>query len=562
MNANQKMPQKTPPKTPLAVKDLSVSFRALENRREVITPVVRNISFDIAAGESVALVGESGCGKSLTALSILQLLPYPQAFHPSGSIRHRDIELINADAATLQSIRGNSISMIFQEPMSALNPLHTIEKQIGESLAVHCNAHRNIGGDAMRSRTIDLLTRVGIDNPHQRLRAWPHQLSGGQRQRVMIAMALANQPQVLLADEPTTALDVTVQARILDLLQDLQRSDNLALLLITHDLNMVRKIADRVLVMKDGRIIESAVRAQIFTAPKQPYTRELLSATAPPRNSPPQPHKAAQPLMEVENLKVHFAIRRGLLKRTVGHVKAVADASLKLYAGRSLGVVGESGCGKTTLALAILRLLESSGRITFDGQRIDQLAHRAMKPLRRRMQIVFQDPFGSLSPRMAIGEIVSEGLDAHNLTIDRAVRDKRVAEILREVEIDPAARFRYPHEFSGGQRQRIAIARALILEPKILILDEPTSALDRNVQIQVLALLDKLQRRHALAYLFISHDLSVVKAIADDLLVMRGGEIVEHGTAKSIFTRPQHPYTRELLNAAFNSHPNRSTNRR
>ena len=527
----------------LEVAELSVSFRARERRREIVSNVVERVEFNLHAGETLALVGESGSGKSLTALSVLQLLPYPQAFHPCGSIRFRDTELVGADAATLQRIRGNDISMIFQEPMSALNPLHTIEKQIGESLALH----RGIGGGAARNTICDLLNQVGIESPETRLGAYPHQLSGGQRQRVMIAMALANQPEILLADEPTTALDVTVQARILDLLKELQRTENLGLLLITHDLNMVRKVAERVLVMQDGKVVERGAITQIFTAPAQPYTKKLLAAEPPPRELP----ATGGEVLAVKDLRVRFPIRRGLLKRTVGHTMAVNRASLTLRSGHSLGVVGESGSGKTTLALAVLRLLKSSGHIAFDGRPIVAPSRRAMKDLRRQMQIVFQDPFGSLSPRMSVGEIVSEGLDAHGLITDPAERDRRVVDILGEVEIDPAVRFRYPHEFSGGQRQRIAIARALILEPKILFLDEPTSALDRTVQVQVLKLLNRIQRQHGLAYVFISHDLSVVKAIADDLLVMRGGDVVEQGDARSIFTNPQHPYTRELLRAAF-----------
>ncbi|MDD9882974.1 MAG: dipeptide ABC transporter ATP-binding protein [Gammaproteobacteria bacterium] len=533
----------------LTVEDLSVSFRTRDGRRETVTDAVKRVGFELHAGETLALVGESGAGKSLTALSVLQLLPYPQAFHPGGSIRlgagANEKELLGADEETMQRIRGNDIGMIFQEPMSALNPLHVIEKQIGESLALH----QGITGESARRRIRELLEQVGIDAPQTRLGAWPHQLSGGQRQRVMIAMALANRPSILLADEPTTALDVTVQARILKLLKDLQRRHNLGILLITHDLNMVRQVADRVLVMQGGRVVERGATARIFTAAREAYTRALLAAEPPP--APPAPPPAGEEVLRVENLKVQFPIRRGLLKRVVGHTTAVSGASLKLHAGRSLGVVGESGSGKTTLALATLRLLESSGRIVFDGQPLAQLSRPAMKALRRRMQIVFQDPFGSLSPRMSVGEIVSEGLDAHGLSPDPGARDRRVVDILREVDIDPAARFRYPHEFSGGQRQRIAIARALILEPKMLFLDEPTSSLDRSVQVQVLALLSRIQRAHGLAYIFISHDLSVVRSLADELMVMRGGDVVEQGDARAIFANPQHPYTRELLTAAF-----------
>ncbi len=532
---------------PLAVENLSVSFRQRIKQREVISAVVTGVTFDLHAGESVALVGESGSGKSLTALSILQLLPYPQAFHPSGSVRYRGCELVDAKQPTLQRIRGNAISMIFQEPMTALNPLHDINQQIGESLAVH----QGISGESARVRILELLEQVGIDAPATRLNAYPHQLSGGQRQRVMIAMALANRPEILLADEPTTALDVTVQARILGLLQDLQRSENLGLLLITHDLNIVRKIADRVLVMKNGRVVERGSNEQIFVSAQQSYTQKLLSAEPPPREPPTVQRVVGKEILAVDNLRVWFPLRRGLLKRTVGHVKAVQNASLKLYPSYSIGVVGESGSGKTTLALAVLRLLKSSGHITFDGKRIDALPRKSLKTVRRQMQIVFQDPFGSLSPRMSVGDIVSEGLDAHRMINDPAERDRRVVNILNEVEIDAQARFRYPHEFSGGQRQRIAIARALILQPKVLFLDEPTSALDRTVQVQVLALLNRIQRQHGLAYIFISHDLSVVRSLADELMVMRAGEVVEQGDAHTIFTAPQHPYTRELLHAAF-----------
>ncbi len=543
----------------LTVEALSVGFRQVVKQRQTISTVVQQIGFALHAGETVALVGESGAGKSLTALAIMQLLPYPQAVI-GGSIRHHATaaaaatELVGADPRTLQRIRGNHISMIFQEPMTALNPLHTIERQIGESLALH----QRLSGAAARGKIIDLLTQVELDAPQTRLRAYPHQLSGGQRQRVMIAMALANQPTVLLADEPTTALDVTVQSRILRLLKELQRRENLAILLITHDLNMVRKVAERVLVMKQGRVVERGATARIFAAAQHPYTQKLLAAAPPARKPPPLPLGA--PILAVDNLKVWFPLRRGVLRRTVGHVKAVNHASLKLYRGRTLGVVGESGSGKTTLALAVLRLLKSSGRIVFGEQAAAESnadaaatatdSRRPMKHLRRQMQIVFQDPYGALSPRMSIGEIISEGLHAHGLLADRQARERKVVNILRQVEIDPSARFRYPHEFSGGQRQRIAIARALILEPKILFLDEPTSALDRTVQVQILHLLSHLQRQHGLAYVFISHDLNIVRALADELMVMRGGEVVEQGAAQAIFSNPQHPYTQELLQSA------------
>ena len=527
----------------LEVSDLSISFRRKTRQREIVSHVVKGIGFDLHAGETVALVGESGAGKSLIALSVMQLLPYPQAFHPGGSITVQGKQLIGADQAVLQRIRGNQVSIIFQEPMTALNPLHTIEKQIGESLALH----QGIKGAAARNRVVALLDRVGIHHPESRLADYPHQLSGGQRQRVMIAMALANRPGILLADEPTTALDVTVQARILELLKELQDTDNLGILLITHDLNMVRKTADRVLVMKDGRLVETGSAVQIFTSPVQDYTKLLLSAEPPLRQ---KPGGKCDPILVVDNLKVWFPVRRGLLRQTVGYVKAVNDASLKLYPGRTLGVVGESGSGKTTLALALLKLVRSEGRICLDGAPLGEPGGLSMAQVRSAMQIVFQDPYGSLSPRLPVGEIVSEGLEAHGLVADPKVRDRKVVKILEEVEIDPDVRFRYPHEFSGGQRQRIAIARALVLEPRILFLDEPTSALDRTVQVQVLELLNRIQRQHQLAYVFISHDLSVVRAIADDLMVMQSGDVVEQGDAKTIFSNPGHPYTRELLAAS------------
>lgn len=528
----------------LEVKDLAVSFQRTARREKIVTDVVRDVDLKIHAGETVALVGESGSGKSLTALSILQLLPYPYAFHPHGSIMYQGEELVGANKTTLERIRGNDISMIFQEPMTALNPLHVIKKQIGESLALH----QGITGEAAREKIIALLDRVGIHNPESRLGAYPHQLSGGQRQRVMIAMALANRPEILLADEPTTALDVTVQAKILSLLKELQAADNLGILLITHDLNMVRKVADRVLVMKDGEVVERGETEKIFVSAEQPYTKALLSAEPPLRESPIANNEE---VLQVENLKVWFPIKRGLLKRTVDHVKAVNQASLSLHPGHTLGVVGESGSGKTTLALALLKLVSAEGNILLDGKPLGVPGGTSMPEVRRAMQIVFQDPYGSLSPRLSVGEIISEGLDAHGLVPDPKQRDQKVINILKEVEIDPAVRFRYPHEFSGGQRQRIAIARALILEPRILFLDEPTSALDRTVQVQVLDLLNRIQRQHGLAYVFISHDLSVVRAIADELMVMKSGDVVEQGKAESIFQNPQHPYTRELLSAAF-----------
>ncbi len=536
----------------LSVEDLAVSFQRKENGSQIINDVVRDVDFHLHPGETLALVGESGSGKSITALSILQLLPYPYAFHPQGSIRYRGKEIIEAEQAELQQLRGNDISMIFQEPMTALNPLHVIEKQISESLALH----QNIVGDAATEAIVSLLERVGIRNPRSRLGAYPHQLSGGQRQRVMIAMALANKPEVLLADEPTTALDVTVQAKILKLLKEIQTENNLAILLISHDLNMVRKVADRVLVMKDGKLVEKGTTAQIFSTPEQTYTQTLLSAE-PPQRVPPDTaiREQSKPLLEVEDLRVWFPVKRGFFKRTVDHIKALNQASLELFSGHTLGVVGESGSGKTTLALALLQLVQSQGNVRLDGQDTSARAVLPISKIRKSMQIVFQDPFGSLSPRLSVGEIISEGLEAHGLIADPLERDSKVVNILEEVEIDPEVRFRYPHEFSGGQRQRISIARALILEPRILFLDEPTSALDRTVQVQVLELLNRIQRQHGLAYVFISHDLSVVRAIADDLMVMKSGDVVEQGSAKSIFENPQHEYTQELLSAAFDTMP-------
>lgn len=532
----------------LAVNDLSVSFRRTERGAEQIVDVVSGVGFELHAGETLALVGESGSGKSLTALSILQLLPYPHAFHRTGSILYKGTELLGADHKTHERIRGNDISMIFQEPMTALNPLHVIEKQIGESLALH----QNMEGRSARAEILSLLDKVGIDEPKTRIRSYPHQLSGGQRQRVMIAMALANRPDILLADEPTTALDVTVQSRILSLLKSLQSSENLAILMITHDLNIVRKFADRIIVMKNGRLVEQGRAETVFARPQHAHTRELIEAEPPVRATPSEP---AQSVLEGRDIKVWYPIKRGLLKRTVGHVKALNRADLELRAGRTLGVVGESGSGKTTLALALLRLIDYEGAITLDGQPLGKSSGSAVMQVRRTMQVVFQDPYGSLSPRMPIANIVSEGLDAHKLLTNSEERDREVVKMLEQVEIDPEARFRYPHEFSGGQRQRIAIARALILNPRILFLDEPTSALDRTVQIQVLELLERLQRQFGMAYVFISHDLSVIRAIADEVMVMKSGDVVEQGDAQTLFAHPRHPYTRMLFEAAFEGIP-------
>jgi microcin C transport system ATP-binding protein len=525
----------------LKIEDLSVDF-AQGGR---VTEAVRHVSFEIAKGETVALVGESGSGKSVTALSVLKLLPYPAASHPNGRILFRGQDLLKARESELRKVRGNDISMIFQEPMTSLNPLHTIERQVGEVLKVHRGLHEK----AARARTLELLRSVGIQNAEERLGAYPHQLSGGQRQRVMIAMALANEPDLLIADEPTTAVDVTVQAQILALLAKLKRETGLSLLFITHDLGIVRKIADRVCVMTRGEIVEHGPTARIFDAPEHAYTRKLLAAE--PKGEPPPTNPSAPLVMEAENLKIWFPIRRGFLRKTVGHVKAVDGVNFALRQGQTLGVVGESGSGKTTLGLALLRLISSEGRIAFLGKDIQTKSWREMRAFRSDMQIVFQDPYGSLSPRMSISSIVGEGLKIHEPSLSEAERDARAAKALDEVGIDPAARHRYPHEFSGGQRQRIAIARAIVLEPRFLMLDEPTSALDMSVQAQVVDLLASLQRQRGLAYMFISHDLKVVRALANDLIVLRHGKVVEAGPAKEIFEAPRTDYTRALMAAAF-----------
>ena len=506
---------------------------------------VRGVSFDIDRGDTVALVGESGSGKSVTALSILQLLPYPKARHPGGSIVFRGQELLGASERVLRRVRGNRIAMIFQEPMTSLNPLHTLEKQVSEVLEVH----KALGRAAARARTLELLHLVGLPEAEQRLGAYPHQLSGGQRQRVMIAMALANEPDLLIADEPTTALDVTIQAQILRLLKDLQGRFGMALLLITHDLGIVRKTADRVCVMTRGQIVEAGSTARVFEHPAHEYTRALLAAE--PKGGPPPAPADAPLVLEAHDVKVWFPIKAGLFRRTIGHVKAVDGVDVTVRRGRTLGIVGESGSGKTTLALALLRLQRSQGRIAFVGRDIQALPSRALRPLRRQMQVVFQDPYGSLSPRMSIEQIVGEGLEAHRLGGTRAERRALIDEALTEVGLDPGARDRYPHEFSGGQRQRIAIARAMVLKPVLVALDEPTSALDMSVQAQIVDLLRDLQARHELAYLFISHDLRVVRALSHDVLVMRGGRVVESGPAEALFDHPREAYTRALMAAAF-----------
>jgi microcin C transport system ATP-binding protein len=526
----------------LEVKDLSVAFS--QGGRQSLA--VDRISFDIRKGETVALVGESGSGKSVTALSVLKLLPYPAASHPSGAILYDGQELLTASERDIRRVRGNDITIIFQEPMTSLNPLHTIEKQIGEILELH----NGVTGEKARARIVELLTQVGIPDPAGRLASYPHQLSGGQRQRVMIAMALANEPDLLIADEPTTALDVTVQAQILKLLKELQTRLGMAMLFITHDLGIVRKIADRVCVMNGGKIVEQGEVERVFTKPEHPYTRALLAAEPKPDPAPLQPD--APLVVETRQLKVWFPVRRGVLRKTVGHIKAVDGVSIAVRKGETLGIVGESGSGKTTLGLAILRLISSEGPIVFMGSSLQGLTFKEMRPFRRGMQIVFQDPFGSLSPRMSVADIVEEGLGVHHPGMSADERERRVVQALTDVGLDPDTRFRYPHEFSGGQRQRIAVARAIALEPTFIVLDEPTSALDMLIQSQIVDLLRDLQRRKDLTYLFISHDLRVVAALASRLIVMRNGKIVEEGPAVGLFKNPQSDYTRALFAAAFN----------
>jgi microcin C transport system ATP-binding protein len=527
----------------LEVRDLAVTF----DTPSAPVEAVRGVSFTLDRGEILALVGESGSGKSVTALSILQLLPYPMARHSAAShILFDGAELVGAPPRELQRIRGNRIAMVFQEPMTSLNPLHTIEKQITETL----HLHKHMAGAEATRRAIELLHLVGLPEAESRLDAYPHQLSGGQRQRVMIAMALANEPDILIADEPTTALDVTIQAQILKLLKDLQARFGMALLLITHDLTIVRKVADRVAVMTQGEIVEAGTVAAIFAAPQHPYTRRLLAAE--PKGEPILLSPRPPVLMEAHGLRVWFPIKSGLFRRTTGHVKAVDGVDFELRIGETLGVVGESGSGKTTLGLALLRLLDSAGAIRFEGQALDQLSGSAMRPLRRQLQIVFQDPYASLSPRLSVAQLVEEGLKVHHMGGDAAARRALIIAALEEVGLDPASCDRYPHEFSGGQRQRIAIARALVLKPRFLVLDEPTSALDMSVQAQIVDLLRELQARHRLAYLFISHDLRVVRALAHEVVVMKDGKVVEAGPAPTLFAAPAHPYTRALMAAAFN----------
>lgn len=523
----------------IEIRDLAVEFSHGESRQRV----VEGVSFDIRKGETLALVGESGSGKSVTAHSILRLLPYPLASHPAGQILFHGEDLLQAGEKRMRAIRGNRIAMVFQEPMTSLNPLHTVGKQINEVLSIH----KGLRGRAASARTLELLELVGIPNARERFRAYPHELSGGQRQRVMIAMALANEPELLIADEPTTALDVTVQLKILELLKDLQARLGMSLLLISHDLNLVRRVAHRACVMQRGRVVEQASCEQLFRAPQHPYTQELLAAEP---SGGPVDVRQRPPLLEVNDLRVWFPIKKGVMRRTVDHVKAVDGVSFSLPKGQTLGIVGESGSGKSTLGLAILRLIGSRGEIRFQGHELSSLSQRDVRPLRRQMQVVFQDPFGSLSPRMSVGQIIGEGLRIHRIGTAKE-QEAAIIEALVEVGLDPDTRHRYPHEFSGGQRQRIAIARALVLKPALILLDEPTSALDRTVQRQVVELLRSLQQKYDLTYLFISHDLAVVRALSHQMMVVKQGQVVEQGVAGEIFAAPQHPYTQQLLESAF-----------
>ena len=534
------MNNKTERSALLEVRDLSVSFKTVVETSDA----VMNVSFDILPGETLAIVGESGSGKTVTALSIMQLLPYPSAFHPSGSILYENQELLGASQELLQDYRGDRIGIIFQEPQTSLNPLHTISKQISETLIIH----RGMSKSDAAERSLELLELVRIRDARERMNSYPHQLSGGQRQRVMIAMAIANEPGLLIADEPTTALDVTIQAEILSLLRDLQQKLGMSMLLISHDLNIVRKLADRICVMRHGEFVETGSRKQVFGSPQHPYTRMLLDAE--PSGRSEQPNAVAPVVIDSESVRVWFPVRRGVLRRTVGYIKAVDDVSVTVRKGETVGVVGESGSGKSSLALALLRLIGSRGSIRFEGEEIQGRKSKELRELRRGMQIVFQDPYGSLSPRMTVSEIIAEGLRVHENQMSNSEREQRVIEVMNEVELDANTRHRYPHEFSGGQRQRISIARAIILKPKFIVLDEPTSALDRSVQSQIIELLRRLQKNHSLAYMFISHDLAVVRAMASSVIVLREGLVIEQGSTDQIYDSPQDPYTQALISAA------------
>ena len=525
----------------LEINDLSVSF----GRGAGEVQAVRGVSFDINRGETVALVGESGSGKSVSALSVMQLLPYPLAHHPTGSVKFKGEELMGVADGRMRQLRGDDIAMIFQEPLSSLNPLHSIDKQIAEVLLLH----KNITPNQAHARVVELLTLVGLESATERLTALPHEFSGGQQQRVMIAMALANDPELLIADEPTTALDVTVQAQVLKLMGDIQKRLSMSMLFITHDLGVVRSMADRVCVMNDGLIVEQGPTEQIFERPEHDYTKHLLAAE--PKGEPGPAPADAPSVMKGDDVKVWFPIKRGVLRQIVGHVKAVDGISIDVKQGQTLGVVGESGSGKSTLGRALIRLERSEGGITFHGRDIQGLQLKELRPLRREMQIVFQDPYGSLSPRLSVGQIVEEGLLVHGLGGTYEERRALIGEALREVDLEPEMQERYPHEFSGGQRQRIAIARALVLKPKFIVLDEPTSALDMSVQAQIVELLRDLQQKHDLAYMFISHDLKVVRAVSHEIIVMKEGRMVEAGPAAQIIDNPKEPYTQALMAAAF-----------
>lgn len=527
----------------LQVSNLSVDFKTSER----VFHAVKNVSFDVDEGQTVALVGESGSGKSVSALSIMQLLPYPLASHPEGSsIKFNGEELVGKKDSFMRHIRGSQIGMIFQEPMTALNPLHTIERQIGEVLRFH----QKMSEEKARTRVLELLDMVQLPKMKERLKAYPHELSGGQRQRIMIAMALANDPELLIADEPTTALDVTVQAEILELLEELQTELKMAMLMITHDLSVVEKFADEVCVMKNGEIVEKGNAAKIFKAPKHDYSKKLLGAI--PKGGPKAPQSSAAQIIQGTNIKVYFPAKKSFFGKVTDWIKAVDGIDVEIKAGETVGVVGESGSGKSTLGYALLRLVNGQGNIDFDGKDISKFGRKDMTPLRADMQVVFQDPFSALSPRMSIAEIIGEGLKVHRPDLDAKGRDDLVVQSLNDVHLDPETRHRYPHEFSGGQRQRVAIARAMVLHPKFVVLDEPTSALDVSVQVEIIDLLRELQEKHGLAYMFISHDLRVVRAMSHHMIVMKDGKVVESGKASNIFDNPKDIYTKTLLEAALN----------
>lgn len=524
----------------LEVKNLSVAFA--RNGEE--QTVVSDVSYTLNRGQTLALVGESGSGKSVSSNAIIQLLPRQSARYTTGEILFKGKDLLQASEQQLRAVRGNEIGMIFQEPMTSLNPLHTVERQVSEVLKLH----QGLSNAGCRARCIELLKLVGIPDPERRLSAYPHELSGGQKQRVMIAMALANEPEILIADEPTTALDVTVQKQVLELISDLQAKMGMSIILISHDLNVVRQYADTIAVMKNGSIVEQGKAKDVFEHPTHPYTCALIEAE--PHGMPQPVADNAQQILKAENLLIEFPIKKNFFGKVTESFTAVDNLDFSVRAGETLGIVGESGSGKTTAGMAILKLLNSKGVIEFNGKRIDQMNQKQFRPVRREIQIVFQDPFGSLSPRMSIGQIIAEGIEIHKIGTT-AERETMIIDALREVELDPEYRHRYPHEFSGGQRQRIAIARALILKPQLIILDEPTSALDRSIQVQVIDLLRRIQKKHNIAFIFISHDLAVVRALSHRVLVLKNGEIVEQNGCEALFLSPQHPYTQELLEAAF-----------